>query len=137
MARQALRSLGYIGLSPNNRGMARDKRGMDELGRHLRYDRKLWLGRILKPGRRIVREVKGETEVGLLLAGLGEDHCVENEIRSPYGNLGHILLGKHSGPILIETKSHGRRAVADGHGLAAHIRESRENMTAQLSDSTL
>jgi hypothetical protein len=75
--------------------------------------------------------------VGLFLAGLGQDYCVQDDIRSSCGNIDHIVIGKHSGPFLIETELHGGRAVPKGHGPAAHIWESRENVTAQLSDSTL
>lgn len=81
--------------------------------------------------------VKGETEVALFLAGLGQDCCFQNGIGSSCGNGDRIVLGKHSGPFLTKTKLHGGRAVAEGHWLAAHIWESKKNVTAQRSDSTL
>lgn len=75
------------------------------------------IGRTLKTERRAARGAEGEEEVGLLLAGLGENYCVLNDVCSPYGNIDHIVFGKRGGPFLIETKSHRGRVELSDDGL--------------------
>lgn len=68
-----------------------------------------------KEERRAVRGAIAEERVGDLLEQLGEDYCVFHDIASPYGNIDHIVLGKHNGVFLIETKSHGGKvSVVEG-----------------------
>jgi hypothetical protein len=67
-----------------------------------------------KEERRAVRGAIAEERVGDLLEQLGEDYCVFHDVASPYGNIDHVVLGKHNGVFLIETKSHGGKvSVAD------------------------
>lgn len=71
--------------------------------------------RMQKEARRASRGAHAEEKIGLVLDNLGEGYLVIHDIKSPYGNIDHIVVSKQSGVFLIETKAHwGRVTVANG-----------------------
>jgi hypothetical protein len=55
---------------------------------------------------KMIRGAEGEELIGRLLAQLGPDYLVWNDVKSPYGNIDHIVYNKRGCIFLIETKSH-------------------------------
>jgi hypothetical protein len=70
--------------------------------------------RKIKLEKRAIRGAKADEKIGELLAELPEDFYVLNDVKSPYGNIDHIVIGKNIGVFLIETKAHGGRVETDG-----------------------
>lgn len=66
--------------------------------------------------KRAIRGADAEVEVGSILDSLEpDDFLVYHDIRSPYGNIDHIVIKDTGGVFLIETKSHGGKVcIKDG-----------------------
>lgn len=78
----------------------------------IQVDRKLRLEK------RAVRGARAEEKVGELLSELPvEEYYVLNDIESPCGNIDHIIIGKHCGIFLLETKAHGGKVETFGETL--------------------
>lgn len=92
--------------------------------------------RRIKAERRADRGAAAEEVVGDLLAGLGEDFFVLNDILSPYGNIDHIVIGKNSGIFLLETKSHGGRVELLPDGLLVNGKQPEKDFIAQALKNT-
>jgi hypothetical protein len=68
----------------------------------------------IKEEKRAIRGAVGEGRIGGLLDGLDDEHVVLHDLVCPFGNIDHVVLSRHHGLFLIETKAHGGRvAVVD------------------------
>ncbi|MGA2110570.1 MAG: nuclease-related domain-containing protein [Anaerolineales bacterium] len=94
------------------------------------------IGRTLAAGGRAARGAQAEEEVGRLLETLGEDFYVLHDVRSPYGNIDHLVFGRRSGPFLIETKSHHGKVEFDGDRLRINRRPPEKDFFAQTLRNT-
>lgn len=56
--------------------------------------------------KRAIRGARAEETIGTLLTQLGKQYLVMHDVRSPYGNIDHVVLSDH-GIFIIETKAHG------------------------------
>ena len=64
------------------------------------------------------RGAEAEEAVQKILSGLnGDEYYVINDIPSPNGNIDHIVIARHGGVFLIETKSTKGRVEASGNQL--------------------
>lgn len=63
--------------------------------------------RQFKAERKAVRGAHAEETIEDILSRLGENFYALHDIRSPYGNIDHIVLVQQSGIYLLETKAHG------------------------------
>jgi hypothetical protein len=74
--------------------------------------------KMIREEKRATRGAEGEEMIGAILDSLGDGYLVIHDIVSPYGNIDHIVIGKHAGLFLIETKAHGGRiSVVNGRVL--------------------
>lgn len=87
--------------------------------------------RRIKEERRADRGAAAEEVVGDLLADLGDDFFVLNDISSPYGNIDHIVIGKDKGVFLLETKAHGGRVDLLPDGLLVNGKPPEKDFIAQ------
>ena len=87
--------------------------------------------RRIKEERRADRGAAAEEVVGDLLAGLGDDFFVLNDIPSPYGNIDHIVIGKDRGVFLLETKAHGGKVEVTNDQLLVNGKLPEKNFIAQ------
>ena len=87
--------------------------------------------RRIKEERRADRGAAAEEVVGDLLAGLGDDFFVLNDIPSPYGNIDHIVIGKDRGVFLLETKAHGGKVEVTDDQLLVNGKLPEKNFIAQ------
>lgn len=85
----------------------------------------------IKEERRADRGAAAEEVVGDLLAGLGDDFFVLNDISSPYGNIDHIVIGKDRGVFLLETKAHGGKIEVTDDQLLVNGKLPEKNFIAQ------
>ncbi len=91
---------------------------------------------MMKAERRAIRGAKAEETIGSLLENLGDDYWVMHDIPSPYGNVDHVVIGKHCGIFLLETKAHGGRvSVANGR-LLVNGHEPEKDFVAQALKNT-
>jgi len=67
--------------------------------------------------KRAIRGAKAEETIGELLANLSGDYYTLNDIRSPHGNVDHIIISKYCGIFLIETKAHGGNVKVKGKNI--------------------
>ncbi len=79
--------------------------------------------RLMKEERRAIRGARAEEMIGALLDELGEGYLVIHDVRSPYGNLDHVVVGENGGVFIIETKSHGGGVSAANGRLLVNGRE--------------
>ncbi len=87
--------------------------------------------RRIKEERRADRGAAAEEVVGDLLAGLGDDFFVLNDISSPYGNIDHIVIGKGRGVFMLETKAHGGKVEVTDDQLLVNGKLPEKNFIAQ------
>jgi hypothetical protein len=92
--------------------------------------------RKFKEEKRANRGAKGEEKIGEVLADLSDDFYVLNDIKSPYGNIDHIVIGKNSGVFLIETKAHGGKVEGDGENLLINGKPPEKDFIAQALRNT-
>lgn len=92
--------------------------------------------RRIKEERRADRGAAAEEVVGDLLEDLGDDFFMLNDISSPYGNIGHIVIGKNSGVFLLETKAHGGRVEILPDGLLVNGKPPEKDFIAQVLKNT-
>ena len=92
--------------------------------------------KIRKEERRAVRGAKAEEQIGNILESLSEDFLVIHDIDSPYGNIDHIVISKHNGVFLIETKAHGGRVSAVTERLLVNGHEPEKDFIAQALKNT-
>jgi hypothetical protein len=78
--------------------------------------------RMIREEKRATRGAEGEESIGSILDSLGDGYLVIHDVVSPHGNIDHIVIGKHAGLFLIETKAHGGtisvvngRVLVNGH----------------------
>jgi hypothetical protein len=89
------------------------------------------VGKKLKEEKRAIRGAQGEEKIGELLEGLPEDFLVFHDIKSPYGNIDHIVIGKNAGIFLLETKAHGGRVEVNGGTLLVNGKVPEKDFIAQ------
>lgn len=93
--------------------------------------------RKIKLEKRAIRGAKAEEEVGELLDELPYDkYYVLNDVESPYGNIDHIVIGKHRGIFLLETKAHGGKVRANGATLLVNGKLPEKNFVSQALKNT-
>jgi hypothetical protein len=79
---------------------------------------------------------KGEEVVARILDGLGESYQVLHDVPSPYGNIDHIVISRHAGIFLLETKAHGGKVdVVEGR-LLVNRRRPEKDFIAQVLKNT-
>jgi len=93
--------------------------------------------RKFKTEKRALRGARAEEVVEALLAELDQDTLdVRHDIPTPYGNIDHLVIARHGGVFLLETKSHsGRVQVQDGQ-LLVNGKPPEKNFIAQALKST-
>jgi hypothetical protein len=84
-----------------------------------------------KEEKRAIRGAKAEERIGEILADLSEDYCVLHDVKSVYGNIDHVVIGRNSGIYLIETKAHGGEVEVDGETLLVNGKLPEKNFIAQ------
>lgn len=84
-----------------------------------------------KEVKRAIRGSEAEEKIGELLADLSEDYCVLHDVKSPHGNIDHIVIGKNNGIFLIETKAHGGRVEVNGEMLLVNEKLPEKNFITQ------
>ncbi len=89
-----------------------------------------------KAERRAGRGAAAEEELGNMLAGLGGDYFVLHDVTSAYGNIDHIVIGKHSGVFLIETKAHGGHVEVMDDKILVNGNETEKNFISQVLRNT-
>jgi hypothetical protein len=92
--------------------------------------------RMVKEERRAVRGAKGEENVGSILQTLGEDFLVVHDVKSPFGNIDHIVISEHNRIFLIETKAHGGRVSNGAEGLLVNGRQPEKDFITQVLSNT-
>jgi hypothetical protein len=94
------------------------------------------ISRKVKAEKRAIRGAKAEENIGEILDDLSEDYVVLHDIDSPYGNIDHIVISKHSGIFLLETKSHRGRVEVQNDRLLVNGKPPERNFIGQaLSNS--
>jgi hypothetical protein len=89
-----------------------------------------------KAERRAERGAIAEERVGDILATLGEDFYVLNDIACPYGNIDHLVIGRNSGVFMLETKAHGGRIERLENGLLVNGKPPEKDFIAQALRNT-
>jgi hypothetical protein len=74
--------------------------------------------------------------IGAILDSLGDGYLVIHDIVSPYGNIDHIVIGKHAGLFLIETKAHGGRISVVNGRVLVNGHEPEKDFIAQALKNT-
>jgi hypothetical protein len=92
--------------------------------------------KMIREEKRAIRGAKGEEAVGAILDSFGDDYLVVHDVGSPYGNIDHVVIARHAGIFLIETKAHGGRvSVANGR-LLVKGHEPEKDFIAQALKNT-
>jgi Holliday junction resolvase-like predicted endonuclease len=86
--------------------------------------------------RRAERGAVAEEEVGEVLGRLPEGWEVFHDVRSPYGNIDHVLVGD-DGIFVIETKSHRGRVSAQGSTLLIDEKPTEKDFIGQTLGNAL
>lgn len=95
-----------------------------------------WLRGREKQEKRADRGAAAEESIAELLP-TGDGICVLHDIKSPYGNIDHIVLSRFAGIFIIETKSHfGRVNVNDAGELLVNNRYPEKNFIKQVLQNT-
>ena len=92
--------------------------------------------RQFKAERRAVRGARAEETIEDVLNELGENFYALHDIRSPYGNIDHIVLGQQSGIYLLETKAHGGKVEVLDSGLLVNGKPPEKDFIAQVLRNT-
>jgi hypothetical protein len=101
-------------------------RGLAEIG----------MSRKFKAHGRAVRGAKAEEKIGDILDELDENYIVLHDIDSPYGNIDHIVISRHNGIFLLETKSHGGRVEVQNDRLLVNGKPPEKDFIAQALRNT-
>lgn len=88
--------------------------------------------RTLKTEKRALRGAIAEERISETLDELNEDYNVLHDIESPYGNIDHIVISKHNGIFLIETKSHRGKVESSGNELLVNGKQPEKNFIVQI-----
>ncbi|MFN3422079.1 MAG: nuclease-related domain-containing protein [Armatimonadota bacterium] len=85
---------------------------------------------------RASRGAKAEEEIRDILSGLSDDYIIFHDIRSPYGNIDHVVFDRVNNRIfLLETKSHKGRIRFDGWKLSREGRPFEKDFIKQVSEN--
>jgi hypothetical protein len=90
----------------------------------------------IKSERRAIRGAKAEEKVGDILMQLSPDYLVLHDVRSPSGNIDHIVIGRNNGLFLIETKAHGGTVTTTGDTLLVNNKLPEKNFISQALQNT-
>jgi hypothetical protein len=85
-------------------------------------------GKMQKEERRAVRGARAEEKIGFILDNLGPDYLAIHDVRSPYGNIDHVVISKRGGVFLVETKAHGGRVSVSGGQLLVNGHEPEKDL---------
>jgi hypothetical protein len=89
-----------------------------------------------KRERQAVRGARAEEAVGAILEALGPDYSVLHDAESPYGNIDHVVIGRHNGIFLIETKSHHGKVDVSGGNILLNGKPPEKNFIGQVLGNT-
>jgi Holliday junction resolvase-like predicted endonuclease len=89
----------------------------------------------VKEERRAVRGAKGEELIGTMLEGLGDRFLVFHDLRSPYGNIDHLVVSRQT-VFLIETKAHGGQVSLGDGQIQVNQRPPEKDFIAQILRNT-
>jgi Nuclease-related domain len=92
--------------------------------------------RRLKEEKRAIRGAQAEEKIGDLLAGSSTDYYVLHDVKSPYGNIDHIVISKNSGVFLLETKAHGGKVEVKGETLLVNGKNPEKDFIVQTLKNT-
>lgn len=85
---------------------------------------------------RASRGAKAEEEIRDILSGLSDDYIIFHDIRSPHGNIDHVVFDRINNRIfLLETKSHRGRIRFDGWKLSREGRSFEKDFIKQVSEN--
>jgi hypothetical protein len=82
------------------------------------------------------RGAVGEETVGELLQTLPEGNLILHDVKSPYGNIDHILLSKERGVFMIETKAYRGRVQVVDNTLLVSGKSPKKNIISQALQNT-
>ncbi|MEJ2254163.1 MAG: nuclease-related domain-containing protein [Nitrospirota bacterium] len=85
------------------------------------------------------RESKGaraEEQIGALLRELSDDHVVFHDIKSPYGNIDHVIINEKNQVFLIETKSHHGEVTREKDKLLVNHKMPEKDFISQAVKNT-
>lgn len=86
---------------------------------------------------RASRGAMAEEEIRDILSGLSDDYVIFHDIRSPYGNIDHVVFDRVNNRIfLLETKSHKGKIKFDGWKLIREGRPLEKDFIKQVSENT-
>jgi hypothetical protein len=85
---------------------------------------------------RAIRGAEAEERIGSILDTLGDDYRVVHDVATPHGNIDHVVIAKHGGVFLIETKAHGGRVSAENGRLLLNGHEPEKDFIAQVLKNT-
>ena len=87
--------------------------------------------------KRAVRGAEAEEKVGALLADLDpNEYLIYHDIRSPYGNIDHIIIKNTGGVFLIETKSHGGKVKIQKGQVYVNSKRPEKDFIKQILNNT-
>jgi len=81
--------------------------------------------------RRAAKGAKAEEEIGDILHQLPDTYAVFHDIKSPYGNIDHVVFNKENAIFLLETKSHWGEVTYDGTSLLINGKSTEKNFIKQ------
>jgi hypothetical protein len=91
---------------------------------------------VRKKEKRAIRGAVAEEKVGAILDTLPKaEYRVMHDVRSPYGNIDHVVVTKNGNVFLIETKAHGGKVSLSGDNLLINGHAPEKNFIRQTTNN--
>jgi hypothetical protein len=91
---------------------------------------------MIRDEKRATRGAEGEETIGAMLDSLGDEYLTVHDVVSRYGNIDHVVIAKHGGLFLIETKAHGGKVSVVNRRVLVNGREPEKDFIAQALKNT-
>jgi hypothetical protein len=85
---------------------------------------------------RAVRGAQAEETVGKLLESLSGEFLVLHDVKSPFGNIDHVVLSNRGSVFLLETKAHGGRVSTANGEIQVNGHAAEKDFVAQTLKNT-
>lgn len=92
--------------------------------------------KMIRGEKRATRGAEGEEAIGAILDSLGDEYLVVHDVVSRYGNIDHVVIARHGGLFLLETKAHGGRVSVVNGRVLVNGREPEKDFIAQTLRNT-
>jgi len=92
--------------------------------------------KMIREEKRATRGAEGEETIGAILDTFGDEYLVVHDVVSRYGNIDHVVIAKHGGLFLLETKAHGGRVSVVNGRVLVNGREPEKDFLAQTLNNT-